>query len=96
MRARLRAQPCPVWFVSGVQARSGTRPALKCVRDQGSTDPKVRARCDRGSVRIRARLSVHLPPLHKSSDFVPPTLASFVILSSPSFPDGGAICVLTA
>ena len=61
MRAGLRAQPCPVWFVSGVQANA------QCVRDQGSTDPKVRARCDRGSVRIRARLSMHLPLLHESS-----------------------------
>ena len=97
MPDRLRAQPVTSLVCYGGPGSVCGQVSSQCVRDQGSMGHEGQGSgCERESVSIRTRLSVHLPQLCKSSDFVPPTLASFVILSSPCFPDGGAICVLSA
>lgn len=97
MRARLRAQPMTSLVCYRGPGSVCDQFSAQCMRDQGSMGHQGQGSgCERESVSIRTRLSGHLPQPYKSSDFVPPILASFVILSSPSFPDGGAICVLSA
>lgn len=97
MRASLRAQPVASLVCYGGPGSVCGQVSAQGVRDQGSVGHEGQGSgCERESVSIRTRLRVHLPQLYKSSDFVPPTLASFAILRSPSFPDGGAICVLSA